>query len=322
MGKRQQIFGRLLDSGALGFALLLGCGLGLHLLFRDAVDSLAPLYYALPLPIIFAGWLVLAAWCLYRRKKGWLMAALLIALLIGGAWWKASLSWSGKNSVDAENAADLSVAFWNAAHNDQPTAELTEWIKANEVDLVALVEVGAVSDELRERCRRDLPDFSVRSLPHGMAVIYRGEIEEEVTTLSMPNRSFAHLVRLSLDDESMPLRLLIADIGPNPFYPRHEALGEVYSLADWGEPRTLIVGDFNTPFQSCWFEEYLRNFNHAWEDAGKGYFETWPWFAPVLCLDHIWLSPDIRAISAERQNFWSSDHSLILVRATLEELKD
>jgi len=320
MGRRQQIPGKLLDWGAMAFALLLGCGIGLHLLLRDAADPLAPLYYALPLPIIFSGWIALAAWCRYRKKKDWAAAAVLMAFLVGGAWWKVSLSWYGENWVDAEIAQDLSVAFWNAAHNDQPATALVEWIDANEVDLVALVEVGAVSDELRERCRKLLPDHSVRKLPHGMTVIYRGKIDKEVTTIAMPNRSFANLVKLRLDDDALPLRLIVADVGPNPFYPRDQALDEVLSLSASGESRTLIVGDFNTPFQSCWFEAYHRNFNHAWEDAGKGYFETWPWFAPVLCLDHIWLSPDMRAVSAERKNFWSSDHSLIFVRATLEAL--
>ena len=113
------------------------------------------------------------------------------------------------------------------------------------------------------------------------------------------------------------IRLVIADVGPNPLYPRGDILDSILKMAGSG-PATVVVGDFNTPLESGHFDAWRTQFFHGATEGGIGYRETWPWFTPVLCIDHLWFSKDFVVRSARRKNFFCSDHSLVVVEVEID----
>ena len=74
---------------------------------------------------------------------------------------------------------------------------------------------------------------------------------------------------------------------------------------------TIILGDFNLPFESKYFKSIKQNFNHAFNEKGNGFRETWFWNFPLLSLDHIWVSKDLKILKTQKINTFKSDHSMI-----------
>ena len=77
------------------------------------------------------------------------------------------------------------------------------------------------------------------------------------------------------------------------------------------EGKTILMGDFNTPYESVHFDAYKEQFEHTFSAKGNGFRETWIWNFPLLSLDHIWTSKDIELKSVEKINTWKSDHNFI-----------
>lgn len=88
---------------------------------------------------------------------------------------------------------------------------------------------------------------------------------------------------------------------------------------DWsdaaGHPRTIIAGDFNTPLDASGFDSWRAKLNHGFADcaAWSGPLETWGFGVPVLAIDHIWMSPDLAPVAAQKGARLASDHSWLLV---------
>ena len=74
---------------------------------------------------------------------------------------------------------------------------------------------------------------------------------------------------------------------------------------------TILLGDFNTPLETKFLNDIRTNFNHAFNEKGNGFRETWFWNIPLLSLDHIWVSKDLEIINAEKISTFKSDHSMV-----------
>jgi len=63
------------------------------------------------------------------------------------------------------------------------------------------------------------------------------------------------------------------------------------------------------------FDEWRDNFHHAHADcpAFHGPLETWGFGFPILAIDHLWLSPDLVPLRADKGSHFRQDHSWILV---------
>jgi len=75
--------------------------------------------------------------------------------------------------------------------------------------------------------------------------------------------------------------------------------------------KTIVLGDFNLPYESVFFKTIRKNFNHAFTKKGIGFRETWFYNLPLFSIDHIWVSKDIEILKAEKVNTQKSDHSMI-----------
>jgi endonuclease/exonuclease/phosphatase family metal-dependent hydrolase len=74
---------------------------------------------------------------------------------------------------------------------------------------------------------------------------------------------------------------------------------------------TIILGDFNLPYESMLLKEIKGNFNHAFTNKGNGFRETWFWNIPLLSIDHIWVSKDLNILKTEKVATFKSDHSML-----------
>ncbi|AUS05368.1 hypothetical protein C1A40_07700 [Tamlana carrageenivorans] len=73
----------------------------------------------------------------------------------------------------------------------------------------------------------------------------------------------------------------------------------------------MVLGDFNLPYESLYFKEIKRHFNHWFSSKGNGFRETWSWGLPLLSLDHIWVSKDLEILDSKKLNSLESDHEMI-----------
>ncbi len=279
-------------------------GIFLRFTVKDSVQPLAPAFYALPLPVCAAGFAGAAflAGCTRRSLVFW--GTLAGAILTGFGWLGAS--WSEGEFPDDD--ADLRVAFWNGADNRRVFTRAAAMLETHPADVIALAEVVGESKPDQAKFLRENPDFQVLRVSGEMALAVRGRAELRYSE-RLPNRTFVHVFQVWVEDRR--LRLVLADVGPKPLHPRGAILARILKIAGT-EPETIVVGDFNTPFESVWFEDYRRRFVHAFEAEGVGVRETWPWPLPALSLDHIWLAPGISVAHAEKRTSWASDHAMVV----------
>ncbi len=83
-----------------------------------------------------------------------------------------------------------------------------------------------------------------------------------------------------------------------------------YARAHEGEA-AIILGDFNTPYESVALDRFREKFYHCFTEAGRGLRETWPWPLPALSLDHIWVTRDWKPQLCRKVKRWSSDHAMV-----------
>ena len=102
----------------------------------------------------------------------------------------------------------------------------------------------------------------------------------------------------------------MVDISAGIFKPRQKSMSFINSnlLLD---DKTIVLGDFNTPYESRYFQFFKENFVNAFDAKGNGFRETWFWNIPLLSLDHIWTSKDLEILQTEKVNTIKSDHSML-----------
>ena len=79
-----------------------------------------------------------------------------------------------------------------------------------------------------------------------------------------------------------------------------------------GLPRTVVMGDFNTPLESVHLEPMRAHFEEVMDGPHRGFRETWFFTLPLLSLDHIWLSRDLEPVFATRRLTLASDHAPVI----------
>jgi vancomycin resistance protein VanJ len=275
-----------------------------HLTVGDRFAALAPIAYAAPSPLLLVAALVLAAVHGYQRKRRLAVACCALAILAGWQWIG---SWGAAPSASVPGPT-CRILFWNAASPRHPSRTLIEVIRAEEPELVAVAEAGKWTDAAEADYRRELPDYHPRALPGQILVFSRQPIRVRETR-RLPNRTAIHV--LSCDTTIGPVRLVLADVGSDPLHDRKPQIREVLELAN-SEADTVVVGDFNTPYDSVAFDPFRERFTHALKDGGSGSIETWPSIAPCLAIDHVWLSPTFVPVSGRKRWTTKSDHAMIV----------
>jgi endonuclease/exonuclease/phosphatase family metal-dependent hydrolase len=173
-------------------------------------------------------------------------------------------------------------------------------------DVIGLVEAGGSSEERKTFWLDRFPGYDAYMAGGGVVILVKGRIVDHHT---MPVAGNSRCAVVEAEVHGHRLRVLVLDAIVRPFSDRREVVREVFQLARAGEPMpTVVMGDFNTPADSVWFEEPRRDFKHVFESAGRGMLATWPVPLPVLAIDHIWVSRDLDVHCSRIGWTWVSDH--------------
>ena len=309
--------------GLLGlvFAGAVVCGLLVRLTVRDGFRPLAPVFYAASAPVLVL--LAVAAVACLALAKGLRLT------------WKRTLLVTGIGLVLALYAAVFlfqdalfddrpRVVAWNVARGAMGWEGVAEALADQNPTLAILTESGyrdAVGGGSDEFWRERFPDHFVARAGGAITVLSRGPLGRSEFR-ELPGGGSLVVTTAKLGGRRVSV--LAVDLPGKPLAQREAPLADVAALAEeLAKQRPVIVaGDFNTPPDSVFFTPLRRaGFVHAFERYGRGYAATWPVPAPVLHLDHVWLSPGFDV--GEAWHGWTahSDHRPVLVPAEVSPEK-
>jgi endonuclease/exonuclease/phosphatase (EEP) superfamily protein YafD len=278
-------------------ALLLAA-LFVRLTLRDRFPFVSTLHYATPPAVLALGAL---AWAALRGGRPALLG---LAAALAGFVWQAGVSRFDR----APRAGNLRVVFWNLKNGSRGWDGLAGALAADAPDLIGLVE----ADGGPRRLPPLLPGYDWAWPGRNLGLAARGRIlSSELRELAPGSR--AGVIRVEL---GRPLTVLVVDLASNPLTPRRAAFRELEILL-WEFRPDLVMGDFNTPRDSVFFDDWRGPLRHAFEEAGRGWDVTWPLPVPFLPIDHVWCGPRVEPRAAEHPASGASDHRRVRVTAEL-----
>ena len=277
----------LLINSIVIIALLL-----IHFVFRESNYIFSLLFYIFPLPIIIGLVILFSAFLRKNKKRYHLILALILSIVWIGRSFKI-------NSADNITETDVEIVFWNATHKREFRHVFDE--VETLPDVVVLVEYHA--EELAQ-IKAKYPDY-----------FFYWHSESEIGIFSR-TPIILKAVFVS-DDESKvicfttsEIDFYAVDVSSSLHISRKQQLKFVSESINTNE-KTVVLGDFNLPYESKFLKEIKTNFNHAFNEKGNGFRETWFWNIPLLSLDHIWVSKDLEILNAKKISTFKSDHSMV-----------
>jgi endonuclease/exonuclease/phosphatase (EEP) superfamily protein YafD len=306
--KHQRVIAFLLRRVRFVGWLVIALGIVLNFSVRDRYPFFDGLFYALPLPVLtfVAGMLWLLAGKTCRSKK----VAGIVTLLFLVAWMTRSWNWNSPKEASPNSGPVISILYWNLSHPNQPHAELIEIVHRLQPDFVGVGESGPGYFRHKADYESALPGYQCQIIPGGLILLTR-------RTAALKNRgdldNHGAFVHFELTAGSEPFPLVLADIHSDPFKSRRGSIEKILAQSE-ADPRCIIMGDFNTPFESVWFNPYREQFQHAFTTGGRGLRETWFFRLPILCIDHIWVGRGWKVLDCQKIQHPSSDHDGLFVR--------
>jgi endonuclease/exonuclease/phosphatase (EEP) superfamily protein YafD len=288
--------------------VLLAAALALHVTVRDRYPLVATFFYATPLPLIIAGAAIFALAALLTRRMQWFTAFSMLAIVAAYLWISAWPRHEQKNG-------ELRVITWNARRSH--SAASAAFLRSLDPDIAAVVEIPVSDPSVVATWRELFRGYSIRPLQGGSMLLAKGTISKP-QRFEFGRRSRTNALRVSLHDRE--INVLAVDLDANPFHGRANDFKTLGNIVDtYASPR-IILGDFNTPGESIFFDELRRRgLRDAFEAGGRGAPETWPWPLPVLTLDHIWLSPELTPMSCRKVRTRRSDHLAVVTDISFRE---
>jgi vancomycin resistance protein VanJ len=285
--------------------VILFFGLLIRLTVRDALFAFATFYYVIPWSALFVLALAISLLCFKKRelKSGWLTGSL--AIIILATWFYTGYS---KNQRRITNSPQR-LMFWNAAHTKYGTAKAIAHVKSMDAEIVGIAETGQTDEAIAE-WKQAFSDRTVEVLKGEMLLLTSGTVLEKESGKLARTGNYS---RFKLGFGEKIFSVLLVDIDPNPFRSREPAFAALAGIIQMHKDENLIImGDFNTPLDSVFFDSFKESFYHAFEHSGNGFAATWPAPFPVLTIDHVWIGKRFQLIESRLHQSWS-DHCSIFV---------
>jgi vancomycin resistance protein VanJ len=286
---------------------LLICGLVVRLSVKDDVDRFAVFYYATPWPVLTA----MAAICLvywWRRPRlRWVtlpVFAFCVTMFIVRCCAFGPIN-------DAPES--FRIAYWNVA---RPVWRLDKILP--QADL--LHADFAVFGEHRKGTQTP-PQWAahfagrfVLPLARELLLVAPSEVKR-IDGGSLGGVGGCQICRAVVNGRE--IFLLMVDFSPTLERSRSPAFDRLFQIIDaYSEKPLIVIGDFNTPADSVYFDRLRKRLTSAFDAAGHGYAATWPMPLPVLQLDHIWTNKHLRVLRCEHHTSLYSDHRAVTADIT------
>ena len=265
----------------------------LHFVIKEQTFWSSLYFYVFPLPVII---LIILALSVVLTKR-WRLYNLKIALILLLIWLGRSFKIHIPDTIEE---TDLEVVFWNASRDNG----LNEAIAINKGIPDVLVLLESKKNNLEE-LQAKYPDYYFYKSVRGIMIFSKTPLEIISEETSKYNSTVVNF-------KTGGINFYVVDVSGSTDVPRAWELGYVNKLIEKQE-NTIIVGDFNVPYESKFLNPLKQQFNHAFNKKGNGFRETWAWGIPLLSIDHIWFSKDLKILKTQKINTWKSDHSMINV---------
>ena len=276
--------------------------LSIHFIVKDRIHPVSVLFYICPLPLIILFGLVLLL-LYYKNKRlryGFLTILLGISIYFGCHYF-------GSVNDTVTNAPKSHILFWNCS-KIKPLSQpfLMEHIKQTSPEIIALAEAEDISDEDVAIFKRAFPNYEFRILEGNMFIGVKGSIES-IWYRSTDNVCNFNYIEATINQK--PKNIMISDVFSEPLLDRKIPLEIIHGFT-LDHPVDVLLGDFNTPYESAFFNSYKTDFK-SMHPYSIGITTTWPRPFPVLEIDHIWLNSRYNPIELHKSDNLSR-HKLLI----------
>lgn len=261
----------------------------LHFIIKEQTYSDSIRYYIFPLPVIIVIVLI-ASGFLQKWKYNIILAGLLSIIWLG-----RSFKFHIPDKIE-EN--DLEVVFWNTSRDNNFEVAVTE--SGGLPDVMVLVELNE-TNLLKER--EKYPNYYFYKSSKELIIFSK-------TPLIIESENKSKFGTIVVNFITSGINFYAVDVQGSIDVPRKWELDYINEL-NIKKSNTIVLGDFNIPFESKYLNQLKNDFQHAFNKKGNGLRETWFYNLPILSLDHIWVSKDLRILKTQKLFTTKSDHSML-----------
>ncbi len=266
-------------------------------------------------------------------------ALLQICLIAIGLYWFAAPGIY--RPVEPPKGDAFSVVTFNVQGSNLELEEATDWLLRESPDLIVLQETAKGYDQ------RLAPLYDVYAHEdhvEGSARVFSRFAILEREILSIEDEPGREALRLLLSHDGRELAVYAlhftlplkpraqfdpdADIGPEALLRyderrRNAQIRRFLEIASSENSPFIVAGDFNMSDASLIYDEVAARMGDAWRAAGVGAGRTWPVaeaiglprvIHPLLRIDYIWHSDELRPASASVGESIGSDHLPVTVQ--------
>jgi endonuclease/exonuclease/phosphatase (EEP) superfamily protein YafD len=246
-------------------------------------------FYIFPLPVIIV--IVLVASVFLKKWKYNIVLAGLLSII----WLARSFKVHIPDKIE-EN--DLEVVFWNASRDNNFDMAIAE--NSGVPDVMVLAE--STERDLKG-LREKYPRYFFYKSTRELIIFSKKRIKVLSDITSNYNTS---VINFSIDS----FNFYAVDVTGSTDVPRKWKLDYINEMII-KKRHTIVLGDFNVPYESKYLKQLKDNYQHAFNKKGNGLRETWFYNLPILSLDHIWVSKDLKVLKTQKLFTMKSDHSMI-----------
>ena len=287
---------------------LILCGLAIRLTVKDSVDRFAMFYYATPWPVLTA----MAAVCLihWRSRPRIRWVTLGVFVLCATMFVLRYCAFGPK--VDTPES--FRIAYWNVARPEWRLDKVLPQAEMLHADFMVFGEARRGTQQTSPQWAQQFAGRFVLPLARELLLVAPSEVKR-IDGGSLGGVGGCQICRAVISGREV--FLLMVDYASTLERSRGPAFDRLFQIVDaYAEKPLIVIGDFNTPSDSVYFDRLRTRLTSAFEAGGRGYAATWPMPLPVLQLDHIWTNKHLRVLRCEHHTSLYSDHRAVTADIT------